>query len=343
LPRLRGASTDSTFSMKRAREWYDHCRSFHPECVESADRILPTRLLNFSKGHLRLCNGADVDISTRYATLSHCWGNLPMFKLTLERLQSFKTKIEIKDLSRTFQDALRILAHLGLEFLWIDSLCIVQHDPSDWNRESLLMSSVYGCCDVTIAAASSTDDSQGCFYERKMPVEHLLHVRIEVTYQISQDVQSGDCKSFTITHPTNPEHEWLAPYTLINQSPLFSRGWVCQERNLTPRLLVFDSSYLFWECTEWSGPEWKTPAITGLDEPQDPHERVGQDFSWQHIVRVCSSSQLTFPSDKLVAISGIAKKIKECCSPMIISQECGEGIGAPIMLVRYQNPTSPFF
>jgi hypothetical protein len=54
-----------------------------------------------------------------------------MFKLTMERVQSFQTNIEIKDLSRTFQDALQVLAHLELEFLWIDSLCIVQDDPDN--------------------------------------------------------------------------------------------------------------------------------------------------------------------------------------------------------------------
>lgn len=107
------------------------------------------------------CNCVDLDINTRYAPLSHCWEELPIFKLTIAHLRSLQTRIEIQDLSRTFQDTLQVLAYLGLELLWIDSLCIVQDDPNDWNREYVLISSVYGYSDITIAAASSTDVSQG--------------------------------------------------------------------------------------------------------------------------------------------------------------------------------------
>lgn len=229
-----------------------------------------------------------------------------MFKLTMERVQSFQTNIDIKELSRTFQDALQVLAHLELEFLWIDSLCIVQDDPDDWNRECLLMSSVYGHSDITIAAASSTDGSQGCFYERKMPVEQLLHINI---------VASNSCKRYTITHPPNPELvqiDWLPPSALNNRSPLFSRGWVLQERILTPRLLTYNSSYLYWQCASWSGPEWKRP---GIDESQGRHElrnlTIGKDYNWHEVVRVYSRTQLAFPSDRLVAISGVAKRIQK--------------------------------
>jgi hypothetical protein len=267
--------------------------------METLYRKLPTRLLHFKNGHLRLCNTIDVDVSTRYATLSHCWGKLPMFKLTMERMKSFETNIEIKDLSRTFQDALRVLTYLGLEFLWIDSLCIVQDDPDDWNRESLLMSSVFGFSDISIAAASSTDGGQGCFSEREMPVERVLHVRIG---------PSNESKTYTIYHPPHPEIDWHSPLTHINRSPLFYRGWVCQERILAPRVLIFNSSYLYWGCTAWNGPEWRKPEV---DEPQDPHKRVGRDFDWRHIMRVCSRSQLTFSSDRLVSISGIAQKFRK--------------------------------
>jgi hypothetical protein len=168
--------------------------------METLHLKLPTRLLHFKNGHLRLCNTIDVDVSTRYATLSHCWGKLPMFKLTMERMKSFETNIEIKDLSRTFQDALRVLTYLGLEFLWIDSLCIVQDDPDDWNRESLLMSSVFGFSDISIAAASSTDGGQGCFYEREIPVERVLHVSIG---------PSNESKTYTIYHPPHPKIDHL--------------------------------------------------------------------------------------------------------------------------------------
>jgi hypothetical protein len=133
-----------------------------------------------------------------------------------------------------------------------------------------------------------------------MPVEHLLRVSITT---------SDICQMYTVSHAPTPANDWLPPSTLINRSPLFSRGWVCQERILSPRLLTFSSSYLYWHCGLWSGPEWQRPT----DKPQNAHERrnltIGLDFDWRVVVRVCSESHLTYPKDRLVAISGIAKRI----------------------------------
>lgn len=81
------------------------------------------------------------------------------------KLSSFGTSIPRSSLCKAFQDAIRIALTLGIDYLWIDSLCIIQDDEDDWRQESLLISTVYGNFYLNIAAAGASDGSQGCFFE----------------------------------------------------------------------------------------------------------------------------------------------------------------------------------
>jgi Heterokaryon incompatibility protein (HET) len=69
------------------------------------------------------------------------------------------------DLPKTFQDAIIFARSLGIDFIWIDSFCIVQDDEIDWARESAEMSSIYQNSFITIAATKSEDHDGGCFSE----------------------------------------------------------------------------------------------------------------------------------------------------------------------------------
>lgn len=67
------------------------------------------------------------------------------------------------ELTKTFQDAIQIALSLGLQYLWIDSLCIIQSSPEDWAKESVLMHSVCSGSAINIAAAGAEDGTKGCF------------------------------------------------------------------------------------------------------------------------------------------------------------------------------------
>jgi hypothetical protein len=47
------------------------------------------------------------------------------------------------DFPITFRDAFDLSNRLGISYLWIDSLCIIQDDDEDWQRESSSMGLVY--------------------------------------------------------------------------------------------------------------------------------------------------------------------------------------------------------
>ncbi|KAK0116255.1 hypothetical protein ONS95_013281 [Cadophora gregata] len=82
--------------------------------------------------------------------------NLPL------NIAEVQESVPVQALTKTFQDAIRITSYLGLEDLWIDSLCIIQDDINDWNRQLSLMSDVYGGSTINIAASSAPDRSYGC-------------------------------------------------------------------------------------------------------------------------------------------------------------------------------------
>jgi hypothetical protein len=98
-----------------------------------------------------------------YATLSYCSGNLGFIKTSQTNLREFLVKIPYHRLPQTFKDAIRVAQALKIDYIWIDSLCIIQDSDIDWRRESSRMSEVYGNSYINIAASSATDPDQGCF------------------------------------------------------------------------------------------------------------------------------------------------------------------------------------
>jgi hypothetical protein len=104
------------------------------------------------------------DIS-HYATLSYCWGDprkIPFIRTTEETFVQRKTRIEWGDLPKTFQDAIIIIRALEIHFIWIDSLCILQDDELDWEKEAAKVANIYSNSYLNIAATGSSDSGGGC-------------------------------------------------------------------------------------------------------------------------------------------------------------------------------------
>ncbi|CAI0642010.1 unnamed protein product [Colletotrichum noveboracense] len=97
----------------------------------------------------------------KYLALSHRWGSPDQhrkFCTLSSNIDSFRQGINMAELPRTFQDAVNITRSLGVDYLWIDSLCIVQDDPDDWIKESRLMERVYSSADTPYYVCNSIDD-----------------------------------------------------------------------------------------------------------------------------------------------------------------------------------------
>jgi hypothetical protein len=158
-------------SLPLAKIWLNHCEVNHRSCNTSrtvANSFFPTRLLFVGEAIPRLCLTSTLPRSRplRYSALSHCWGSLDgLICLTAQNLVAFQN-IPAPALCKTFRDAIEITKALGLDYLWIDSLCIIQDDVGDWTSEAGLMCEVYSCCAVSIAASSALNGNGGCLFSR---------------------------------------------------------------------------------------------------------------------------------------------------------------------------------
>ena len=124
--------TDWSSSIIFARKWLQTCMESHNGC-QSAQRSgltenVPTRLLQIgqpSTEKIRLLpDPKRAGIEIQYAILSHCWGTSHVFQLTSTSLRCLQEGITISKLGQTFQDAIFTAQLLGIQFIWIDSLCI---------------------------------------------------------------------------------------------------------------------------------------------------------------------------------------------------------------------------
>jgi hypothetical protein len=217
------------------RKWLRVCQDTHPMCSQdSSSRQLPTRLIDVgtSDMDLKLCLTESLPRDTQYLTLSHCWGGKVFTMLTRNNFREFLSHILAGDLSKTFKDAIVATRSLGFKYLWIDSLCIIQGDEPDWQRESSRMGAVYTNSALNTAAAAAPNGDFGCFSTRRLDRMHGCKVAMR-TRRDSSHTTAWDCSVLVGSE---------------NKNALNSRAWVYQESFLAPRTLSFTAHELFWEC-----------------------------------------------------------------------------------------------
>ncbi|PSN73505.1 HET-domain-containing protein, partial [Corynespora cassiicola Philippines] len=136
----------------------DTCDKEHELCVlTTPSGFLPTRLVctGLAGDRIRIVRNVDLAPGAKFCTLSHCWGGYMPLKLQHDNFARLSQDIPHEELSNTFKDALHIARRLGMSYIWIDSLCIIQDDPQDWTRESSLMAQIYETSALNIAATRS--------------------------------------------------------------------------------------------------------------------------------------------------------------------------------------------
>jgi hypothetical protein len=285
--------------------WLKKCDKDHMMCrTRVASTFRPTRLIDVGSHALpglRLRDGTQC--SGPYATLSYCWGKTHHNLTTRSTLHASMTGLEISSLCKTMRDAIIVTRNLQLKYLWIDALCIIQDDPADWEREALSMSDVYAQSAITIAATSSSDSNGGLFFPRRIvPTAQLLWTFPDSSPPERVNFRSPDASRFT---------------SLYDKSPLIKRGWVLQERVLSKRTLHFTTTKLYWNCREAVLEEGSTQnhERDHFDEytPESASFDLGSEESdglcvhWINIIRAYTRMKLTYKSDRLPALSGLAK------------------------------------
>jgi hypothetical protein len=325
------SSTSAPSCLDLAYQWLKECTSSHVICAQKSEdsapftptRLLDTRPQGAAESNLscKLVVTSETGVQAPYATLSHCWGAEPIETLTSSTLEAMKLGIVISELSQTFRDAIVIARHLRIRYLWIDSLCIIQDSPEDWSREASAMKEVYANSTCTIAATWGDNSSTGCFVER----DPLLISPSKITTAWTGRAEDRVTKMLAASTGRGVSNDSLlvlerdAWHRQIEHGALNRRGWVVQERLLSPRVLHFGKEQIFWECRNSIASEalpvphnydcdlgedfpFKRQILSDSEQPL--HHKLGR---WQDIISCYMRCVLTRPEDKLIAISGVAK------------------------------------
>ena len=289
----------SISSIARMKHWVARCDSNDANC-KVQETALPTRVLDVKDSQkLRLCEtGGRLGA---YTALSHCWG-LPnkTFLTTHETIADMKAGFTIEHAPATFRDAISITRCLGIRYLWIDSLCIIQRDTADWSNEAARMGSVYANAYLTIAAANAKDDNDGFVQLRS---DALTSLRI-----ISSTGNSAQVYLQT-------QHDGINVKAHNVEDPLDTRGWALQEQRLSRRSLRFGSTEMSWDCQCFSLHESGTDHYNGMRismELLKPQSTVSSPLSyrsWYRMVSLFARRLLTYDTDKLPALSGLATEV----------------------------------
>ena len=250
--RHRYANADSTESYEAITMAINDCILNHPYCRPSSTRTTPKRLLKVptvSGASIQVIHTADMKGEVEFTALSHCWGVHPLPKL-LKRHGDKNIVFQWTDLPRSFQDACTVTRNLFHQYIWIDSLCIIQDDPADWKAEAAKMGSIYERAYVTISATDACGSTEGFLHQRY--TSHRLEFRdgntsIDFTVRSYND-EFFNSKQF---HFDRTNHEWLNQPPDVDpqfQNPLQLRGWCFQERLMSKRVLHFKRYEFFLEC-----------------------------------------------------------------------------------------------
>jgi hypothetical protein len=154
--------------------------------------------------------------------------------------------IAMESLSNTFRDAVKVAREMNVRYLWIDSLCIVQNDLLEWEKESVKMGSYYSNALFNIAAVSSSDGSGGLFAFRN-PFETTP---CPVTVILPSSDAVGKQKGIEGFLGASVSWDPALQVAIFQRPPLWQRAWVLQERLLSSRMLMFSNVQMSWKCRE---------------------------------------------------------------------------------------------
>ena len=303
----------SDATLLQIAQWMGECLTSHSKCFEiqtlSATRdILPLRLLDLAPAlHtdlIKLGSSEPLPVHTVYATLSHCWGGHCKTSLTTSSLAKFQTGIHLNTLPRTFQEAVLLTRKVGIRYLWIDALCIVQDSHQEWSHQASLMGDFYANSSLTISATGSSD-SDGGLYHSRSPLS-VWPCRITARWHCFPDDR------LVLNRPGWAEERAM--------EPLSTRGWAFQEWLLSKRTIHLSKDQVRWECHSLAASEvypnglddhdidfhgLPTKSIIKLLESEDASalwRRIREDYSGKH---------LTVATDRLTAFAGIARMVHE--------------------------------
>ncbi|KAF2753166.1 HET-domain-containing protein, partial [Pseudovirgaria hyperparasitica] len=320
-------------SFPRIRSWIAHCNRNHNGCIEAQrlGPLLPTRVVVIGDAPDQLYLMASEGARGHYAAMSYAWGKVSPEPITTTRHTWTKHLhgFSISELPPSLRDGVLTARNLGLRYLWIDRLCIIQDSIADKETEMANMQQIYQNAYLTIVAACASSSAESFLNIRDA---HSSVITLPV-FCLNPDSVGRDRiredGSVQLWHKDSSQ----------GCEPLYERAWTLQETFLAPRLLIYSRDCCFFKCL--GGHQCDDPAIdwntycakAGLNSTRMMHQgkltrpslsaqapgihsiinstsmqanKLPEHFrAWKRIVRDYSMRALSDPMDKLPALSGV--------------------------------------
>ncbi|KAL1836744.1 hypothetical protein VTJ49DRAFT_4719 [Mycothermus thermophilus] len=321
---------NSPVSFEVANSWLQTCLTEHETCGRGDRTTWPSRVVDVSTSDpdtIRLYKPSPCE-QGQYACLSYCWGGPQNVTLTRSSLNRLFSGIPVRELGQTIRDAVEVTRRLGLRYLWVDALCIIQDSDEDKDVELSRMSKIYQQATVTIAAADPVSSEDG-FLHRGLnppPKRRLGGDRLDpfvMPFGADGTVQLYD----------NP---CLSRY--FQRFHLNSRAWTLQEMLLSPRVLFYTAEEPLWlcqadrandgdgdaatrvpYCPRGAETVWPSPYCheTNASEREEWLEilRLAADGglfweTWEKLVESYTMRDMTFPTDRLRAMQALIDAVQ---------------------------------
>ncbi|KAI9167999.1 hypothetical protein HJFPF1_04143 [Paramyrothecium foliicola] len=243
----------------------------------------------------------------RYAALSYVWGRRKFFRtlqtnvVDLERPGALAEEEYLYQIPPTIRDAIHVAQEIGLRYLWVDSLCIVQDGDAEHKGYAIkAMDLVYAAADIVIVAAGSTDAYSGIrgIYPGsrgvRQPVEEIP----------AEDNETG--QAFRLAFKTR----WQDG---IGKSPYYTRGWTYQETHFATRSLVFLDGRVTFKCqadSDWQEdlfePKSEITSEAGPGSSRFDEDDIGE---YEGLIQTFSDRVLSFDSDIYNAFAGVSRQL----------------------------------
>ncbi|KAG4284500.1 hypothetical protein FPRO06_08879 [Fusarium proliferatum] len=263
---------------------------------------MPTRLLDLGDVNAKVWRIHANPGHVPYAALSHRWSS-DTPELRSSNHKSYCNFQPDSTLPQSYRDIISICRAIPIQYIWIDSLCIMQDDGgSEFLKEAPLMMDIYQYAFLTLSI---------CWDFPGLSIFRSCHLRSIPRPRPPDGYEKHDCVS--------DSEEWVfAEETVCNDmlvhvsgAPINQRAWVLQERCLSRRILYLGNDQLYWECDGCTGSEVSPDSISKEGGRQSIQDLIGshKDMAWSKTLSKYTSSNLTFENDRLIAIAGLARLV----------------------------------
>ncbi|KAI0533294.1 HET-domain-containing protein [Xylaria digitata] len=328
--RLQSSPENVILSDGNVRKIQGMLQSFEPPEAGLAATYYPTRLIQTGTREDDICRLIVTDSNLfprhqrpKYAALSYCWGPpedaISQFKTEHATYRDRISGFPLGTTSQIMQDAFKVCRSLEIPYLWVDAVCIIQDDRADWEKESADMTNVYKSAYLTICTPTSTSCREGFLGER---ASATIGFRSRINPDVVGSYTIRSCGVISDPQIAEGDYERIDNSDTSPHNNWWRRGWTFQELALSTRVLVFGTKlHLVLEDKFWSeGDEGMTESAG--DEPlgfggmggtfavisvANALNAEDNEHMWMSMLEQYTARQLTFRSDKLPAMGGLAK------------------------------------